>query len=285
MRRSRPMPSATRTTSAPVASQTFAISLMNEMRVISAAFAASLIISAEATSQRTIGAVDPGVQRRDGVAVLVVEGADDDPVRVHEVRDRGPFRRELRVRDVADLRRARARRADGAPSRRCRPGRCSSSRRRSAGRSRAARRRRSRPRRGRRRRSTSAACRRRRRRSRRRRSPRRRRVVNASRSALRREQLVETGLVDRNLARAEARRSAPEDVADDDRVAELGEAGTRDEADVAGAEDGDACGEALTTAGAYRRAWLWPVARFERPAAGPSRSRASSRSRAGRAGC
>ncbi len=49
------MPSATRTTSAPVASQTFAISLMNEMRVISAAFAASLIISAEATSQRTTG--------------------------------------------------------------------------------------------------------------------------------------------------------------------------------------------------------------------------------------
>ena len=52
-------PSATLTTSAPVASQTFAISLMNEIRVISAAFAASLIISADATSQRTIGASIP----------------------------------------------------------------------------------------------------------------------------------------------------------------------------------------------------------------------------------
>ena len=59
IRRSRPIPSATLTTSAPVASQTFAISLMNEMRVISAAFAASLIISAEATSERTIGASIP----------------------------------------------------------------------------------------------------------------------------------------------------------------------------------------------------------------------------------
>ena len=36
MRRSNPMPCATVTTSAPVASQTFAISLMNEIRVTSA---------------------------------------------------------------------------------------------------------------------------------------------------------------------------------------------------------------------------------------------------------
>ncbi len=54
--RSSPTPSATLTTSAPVASHTFAISLMNEMRVIRNAFAASLIISAEFTSVRTIGA-------------------------------------------------------------------------------------------------------------------------------------------------------------------------------------------------------------------------------------
>ena len=85
MRRSSPMPSATRTTSAPVASQTFAISLMNEIRVISAALAASLIISADATSQRTIGRVDAGMERGDGVTVLVAEGADDDPVGVQEV--------------------------------------------------------------------------------------------------------------------------------------------------------------------------------------------------------
>ena len=56
MRRSRPMPSATVVTSAPVASHTFAISLMNEIRVTSAAFAASFTISADGTSQRTTGA-------------------------------------------------------------------------------------------------------------------------------------------------------------------------------------------------------------------------------------
>ena len=63
MRRSRPMPSATVRTSAPVASQTFAISLMKEIRVTSAAFAASLIISADATSQRTTGASMPACSR------------------------------------------------------------------------------------------------------------------------------------------------------------------------------------------------------------------------------
>ena len=52
----------------PVASQTFAISLMNEMRVMRNAFAASLIISAEFTSVRTIGASIADVQRGDGVA-------------------------------------------------------------------------------------------------------------------------------------------------------------------------------------------------------------------------
>ena len=46
------MPSATLTTSAPVASQTFAISLMKLIRVMRKAFEASLIISADATSAR-----------------------------------------------------------------------------------------------------------------------------------------------------------------------------------------------------------------------------------------
>ena len=50
-------------TSAPVASHTFAISLMKVMRVTRAAFAASLIISAEATSQRTTGASIPAWSR------------------------------------------------------------------------------------------------------------------------------------------------------------------------------------------------------------------------------
>ena len=75
---SRPTPSATLTTSAPVASQTFAISLMNEIRVIRNAFAASLIISAELTSARTTGASMLGVQLRDRIGVLRVERADAD---------------------------------------------------------------------------------------------------------------------------------------------------------------------------------------------------------------
>ena len=55
-----------------------------------------------------------------------------------------------------------------------------------------------------------------------------------------RDQLGQPGLVDRHLAALEGRDPIGEDVADDDRVAEIGEAGTRDEADVPGAEDRDA---------------------------------------------
>ena len=62
MRRSNPMPCAPVTTSAPVASQTFAISLMNEIRVTTA-LAASLIISADDTSHRTTGASIPSSSR------------------------------------------------------------------------------------------------------------------------------------------------------------------------------------------------------------------------------
>ena len=53
------MPRATSATSAPTASQTLAISLMNEIFVARNAFAASLIISAEATSVRTISVSMP----------------------------------------------------------------------------------------------------------------------------------------------------------------------------------------------------------------------------------
>ena len=56
MRSSRPMPRATSTTSAPVSSQTLAISLMNEIFVARKAFEASLTISALAMSVRTSGA-------------------------------------------------------------------------------------------------------------------------------------------------------------------------------------------------------------------------------------
>ena len=48
------MPRATSETSAPTSSDTFAISLMNEILVARKAFEASLTISALATSVRTI---------------------------------------------------------------------------------------------------------------------------------------------------------------------------------------------------------------------------------------
>ncbi len=54
MRSSRPMPRATSVTSAPTSSQTLAISLMKEILVARKALEASLIISALATSVRTI---------------------------------------------------------------------------------------------------------------------------------------------------------------------------------------------------------------------------------------
>ena len=54
MRASIPIPLATSVTSAPTSSQTFAISLMKEILVARKALDASLIISAEATSVRTI---------------------------------------------------------------------------------------------------------------------------------------------------------------------------------------------------------------------------------------
>jgi hypothetical protein len=81
-----------------------------------------------------------------------------------------------------------------------------------------------------------------------------------------RDQLLEAGLVDRDLAAAQPLDLLRHHIAHDDLVAELGEACARDEADVAGAEDPDPC---------HR---LDPS--FRRPASGPWRSRASSRSRA-----
>src|SRR5918999_858556 len=56
IRSSRPIPRATSSTSAPSSSETFAISLMNEIFVARKAFEASLIISALATSVVTTGA-------------------------------------------------------------------------------------------------------------------------------------------------------------------------------------------------------------------------------------
>ena len=72
--------------------------------------------------------LDPVVQLDDALGVRRLEGADDDAVGVHEVRDRGSLGRELGIRDVADVRRGRARRAARARARPSRRARCSSSR-------------------------------------------------------------------------------------------------------------------------------------------------------------
>ena len=102
MRSSRPMPRATSTTSAPVSSQTLAISLMNEIFVARNALEASLTISADLTSVRTIGGVERRVERLDRVAGPVAGVADHDAVGLHEVLDRRALLEELRAGDVAE---------------------------------------------------------------------------------------------------------------------------------------------------------------------------------------
>ena len=116
MRSSRPIPSATVTTSAPSSSETLAISLMNEIFVARKAFEASLIISALATSARRSVGAERRVQRLDAVGELLraLVGADHDAVRLHEVLDRRALLEELRVRDVARAGAAALDRAPGA---------------------------------------------------------------------------------------------------------------------------------------------------------------------------
>src|SRR5205807_4243300 len=76
--------------------------------------------------------------------------------------------------------------------------------------------------------------------------------------AVPRQELVETGLEDRDLARPERFDLLRDDVAHDDLVAELGEACARDEADVTGAEDRDS--GACHGAEGYRPSGLRPFA-------------------------
>ena len=239
MRRSRPMPSATRTTSAPVASQTFAISLMNEMRVIRAAFAASLIISADATSQRTTGpsmpacsaaTASPSSSRNAPTTIRSGwrKSATAVPSAVNSGFEAYPTWSRPRVvqpmaHPAAGTHRDRAlHHDDAAPI----------DRRQLVD---------HRPDRG----EIGVA------RVRRRRADRDvdevgavDRLADVTREAeplgVPRDQLREAGLVDRHLAAPEGRDPLGQDVADDDRVPELGEAGTGDEADVAGTEDCDA---------------------------------------------
>ena len=110
MRSSRPIPRATSSTSAPSSSDTFAISLMNEIFVARNAFDASLIISAEATSVRTIGAPSGSYSFSTRSRELSRLGprAHDHAIGVQEVRDRRALLQELGARDVSDARRGGA---------------------------------------------------------------------------------------------------------------------------------------------------------------------------------
>ena len=199
------------------------------------AFEASLIISALATSVRTIGASERRVQRGDAVGELarVLVGPDHHAVGLHEVRDRRALLEELGVRHVAGARAAALDRAAGAH----RHGALHHQRvlarvaqlvEHASPRAR-----------GRRRPSRWAAC---------------RRSTNSSCALLEhlghvggevqalgvlRDQLGQAGLVDRHLAARERLDLLGQDVARPDLVAELGEAGGGDQADPADADDAD----------------------------------------------
>ena len=100
MRGSAPIPSRTSSTSAPASSHSEAISLVNDSLRARKALAPFLMISAASTSTTRRGAsiasysADDRVER---VRVGVRETADDDPGRAREVVDGGPLAQELRV--------------------------------------------------------------------------------------------------------------------------------------------------------------------------------------------
>ena len=104
-RSSRPIPRATSITSAPSSSETFAISLMNEIFVARKAFEASLIISALATSVLTTGASSGCVQRRHARRRTPRARRRRRPPRGRGCMKSSTARallEELRVRDVAE---------------------------------------------------------------------------------------------------------------------------------------------------------------------------------------
>ncbi len=100
MRSSDPMPRRTMSTSAPAASQSWAMEFMNEMRVASMALAAYLVISADGMSMRRMAlpvAHEGRVEILQDLPGEVRVHAQDDPVRLHEVVDRRALLEELGV--------------------------------------------------------------------------------------------------------------------------------------------------------------------------------------------
>ena len=239
MRRSRPIPSATRTTSAPVGLADVG-DLVDER---DARHQGGVGGELDHLGRRDVapddGAVDAGVQRGDRVPVLLAERSHDDPVGVQEVGDGGALGGELRIRRVSDLLEAALVEAVAHPE-------AGSDRHGALHHDDAVPVDRRqlvdhRPDRG----EIGVAGVGRRRAD---------RDVDelgavdrlgdvqgeADPVGVPRDQLGQSGLVDRHLAALEGRDPIGEHVANDDRVAEVGEAGPRDEADVPGAENRDA---------------------------------------------
>ena len=105
MRRSEATARRTWSTSAPTASQTFATSFMNEMRVASIAFAAYLQSSALGAvhhHDRRAGAGERRVELLHQLGRARILGADDDAVGLHEVVDGRALLQELGVADDAE---------------------------------------------------------------------------------------------------------------------------------------------------------------------------------------
>ncbi len=97
------MPRITSLTSAPTASHTAAMAFTKLILVARKALEAYLMVSAEAGSVTINGRREPHVQRGHPHRGGLVVGADDHPVGVQEVVDRGALAQELRVRDHAHV--------------------------------------------------------------------------------------------------------------------------------------------------------------------------------------
>ena len=201
MRSSRPIPRATSTTSAPVSSQTLAISLMNEIFVARNAFDGELDhLRAGDVGAHQRAASDAGsYSSTTSVARPVALVAHDDAVGVQEVLDRRALLQELGAGDVAQAVLAPLAEHRAGSPRPCRTARSTSSPARARPRPGSRRRPRAPPT-GRRRRSRSAACRPRRTAAARARAPRPDRWRSAAARALRAQQLLQARLVDRHLA-------------------------------------------------------------------------------------
>ena len=103
MRWSSPIPRATTVTSAPVASQTLAISLMKLILVARKALRGVLDHLGRGDVGRQHRAVDASVEPGHSLGHARLVRSDDDTVGVHEVLDSRSFSEELRIGGIVDV--------------------------------------------------------------------------------------------------------------------------------------------------------------------------------------